>query len=130
MAALTGIAFAVVAATGGHYATVQAAEDAGELSIYVRAGQSVAGWNQNSAGVEVELGPGVTVTSGINITGNNCSLIGGPGCTIQGEIDVTTGVEAFIEFMNGGTITNVDFNTARSYFNGGGWGTTLSGGSF
>ena len=127
MPAKTGIAFAVVTATGGHYATVQAAEDAGELSIHVRAGQSVAGWNQNSAGVEVELGPGVTVTSGINISGNNCSLIGGPGCTIQGEIDVTTGVEAFIEFMNGGTLQNIDINTARCYVNGGGWGTVAEG---
>ena len=44
MPAKTGITFAVVAASGGHYTTVQLAHDAGERSIFVKAGFSGAGF--------------------------------------------------------------------------------------
>jgi hypothetical protein len=115
--------YAIVAASGGDYTTVQAAHDAAEVAIWVKAGFSGTGFNLSNAGTEVMTGPGVTFTSGINITGNNCSIVGGPGCTVQGEIDVTTGVEAFIEFQNGGVLAGIDINTSNGYVNGGGWGT-------
>ncbi len=122
--------YAIVAASGGDYTTVQDAHDANEVSIWVNAGFSGTGFTLSNNATEVQTGPGVTFSSGINITGNNCSFIGGPGCTVSGEIDVTTGVEAFIEFQNGGTLQNIDINTARCYVNGGGWGTQPTLGAF
>jgi len=124
--AITGITFAVVG-SNGHYSDVDAAIDAGEKSIFVKAGTSLTGWTHDVADVEVEVGPGCTITSGINISGNNDSVIFGAGCTVQGQIDVTTGVEACIEFMNGCTLQEIDINTARCYINGGGWGTIADG---
>jgi len=120
--------FAVVG-TGQTYTTVDGAIDNPEISIYVKAGSSIGGWSQDQAGVEVELGPGCTVTSDINITGANNSLIIGSGCDIQAQIDVTTGVEAFIEGHNGVNIDGIDINTALCYVNGGGWGTISDGGT-
>jgi hypothetical protein len=120
--ALSGITFAVVG-TGGHYADVDLAIADGEKSVYIKAGTSLAGWSHNVAAVEVETGPGVTITSGVNVTANNGSLILGPGSALQGELDVTTGVEFFFECLNGCALQNLDINTARCYINGGGWGT-------
>ena len=123
----TGIAYAVVSPNSpADYTTVQAAIDALEKSIFVKAGKTVAGWNQNVDAVEVHTGPGVTVSSGINVTGANCGIILGPGTTVSGEIDSTTGAEFFLEAMNGCTLGLIDIGTARSYFNGGGWGTVAA----
>ena len=69
----------IVAASGGTHTTVDASIDDGSITTFVKAGQSVAGFTMDVDNTSVELGNGVTVTSDINITGNNCELIMGPG---------------------------------------------------
>jgi hypothetical protein len=127
MATISTITAQAVVGSGATYADVDAAIDAGEVSIYVLAGTTgLAGWTQDQADVEVELGPGCTVTSGtISITGANNSLIIGPNCQVQVEIDNTTGADVYLKGQGCFTGDLVDINGANGYIMLGGWGSEV-----
>jgi len=109
------------------YQTIQAAIDANERTIWVKSG-TYAGFTQDQASSKIFIEPGSTISSDCNFTGANCSFVVGAGTTISGEIDVTTGTGAYIRFENGCSVSGMEFNTARCYVNGGGWGTLSDGG--
>jgi len=109
--------------------SVDAAIGASVSTIWVKSGSVTETIAVDVDNTKIFFEPGFELTGGINITGNNCSLIFGANCSVSAEIDVTTGTGAFIKCENGCSLGNIDVNTARCYVNGGGWGTLFDGGT-
>lgn len=128
------IAITFDAAVGSHseadYANPQAADDAldsGAYSMYVKA-ESYAGFTVSTNNVRIEIEPGATFTSGITLSGNNIEVLFGNGCDIQGVLTMS-GDNVCVECENGCDFDGLIMSGASPYFDGGGKGTLVDGGT-
>lgn len=118
----------VVAAAGGDFTTIQAADDdldAADFSLLVRPG-TYAGWTTSTDDAYIVLGPGVTITSTIVLTGANITLVIGPGADIQGRLDLT-GVGCHVVCQNACDLNEVLMDGNFGYLSGGGLDTLVLG---
>jgi len=78
--------------------------------------------------MEIYFQPNVIVSKGLTLSGDNIALILGPGCDIQGTLTLS-GDNCSVRANNGCTIQGLTMSGDRGFFDGGGWGTVISGGT-
>lgn len=121
----------VVAASGGDYTTLQAADDdldVGAYTVYVKNGTYAAGLTVSTNNARWVFEPGTIVQGAITFSGANIECIFMPGCDIQAILTMS-GADCFVQCMNGCDFDGLVVSGANGYFDGGGWDTLVNGGT-
>ncbi len=120
----------VVAPAGGDYVDIQAADDdldAADYSLLVRTG-TYTGFTVSTDDTYVFLGPATVITGAIVLSGDNITLIVGPGSNLQTLVTLS-GIGCHLYFLNAVDSVGIVLSGNFGYINGGGWDTLVNGGA-